>query len=102
MSDRQQAHAPTQWEIQTYHQHKHKLLEPLDGKIIWDELAPFFDSRSRAKQVVYFMLYREESYIHQVLKNHQKETQYLISRVAATEMERPSQIWEEMNAAVYK
>ena len=102
MSDRQQVPAPTQWEIQTYHQHKHKLLEPLDGKSIWDELAPFFDSRSRAKQMVFFMLYKEESYIHQILGNHRKEVQYLISWVAAAETERPSQILEEMNAAVYK
>ena len=102
MRNHQPASAPTQWEIQTYHQHKHKLLEPLDGKSIWDELTPFFDSRSRAKQVVFFMLHKEESYIHQVLGNHRKEVQYLISRVAAAETERPSQVLEEMNAAVYK
>ena len=102
MSNEKQVPPPTQWETETFHRNKHLLLEPLDGKNIWDELTPFFDSRSRAKQVVFFMLYKEESYIHQVLKDHQKEVQYLISRVAAAEAERPSQIREEVNAAVYK
>ena len=102
MSDHWRVPTPTQWEIRTYHQHKHKLLEPLDGESIWDELALVFDSRSRAKQVVFFMLYKEESYIRQVLEDHRKEVQYLISRVAAAETERPSQILEEMRAAVYK
>lgn len=102
MRNHQPAAAPTQWEIQTYHQHKHKLLEPLDGKVIWDELAPFFDSRSRAKQVVYFMLLKEESYIRSVLQHHRKEVKYLISRAAAAEAQHPSQIREEMEAAVYK
>ena len=89
MSSGKQVPPPTQWEIQTYHR-------------IWDELAPFFDSRSRAKEVVFFMLYKEESYIHQVLENHRKEVQYLISRVAAAEAEQPRQIREEMDAAIYK
>ena len=102
MSSWKQVPPPTQWEIQTYHQHKHKLLEPLDGKVIWDELAPFFDSRSRAKQVVYFMLSKEESYIRTVLQHHRKEIKYLISRTAAAEAEHPNQIREEMEAAVYK
>lgn len=102
MSDRHQIPAPTQWEIETYNRHKHLLLEHLNGENIWDVLTPFFDSRLRAKQVVYYMLYQEESYIRQILVDHGKESRYLVQRIAAAEAERPSQIRQEMEAAVYK
>ena len=102
MSSGKQVPPPTQWETETFHRNKHLLLEPALGRPVWDELAPYFDSRQRAKQVTFFELYRGDSYVGTTLQNMHREVNYLLARVAAAEAQHPGQILEEMKAAVYK
>lgn len=102
MSSGKQVSPPTQWETETFHRNKHLLLEPALGRPIWDELAPYFDSRQRAKQVTFFELYRGDSYVGTTLQNMHKEVNYLIARVAAAESSSRDQIRQEIDAAIYK
>ena len=102
MSSGKQVSPPTQWETETFHRNKHLLLEPALGRSIWDELAPYFDSRQRAKQVTFFELYRGDSCVSTTLQNMYREVNYLLARVAAAESSSRDQILQEMDAAIYK
>ena len=102
MSSGKQVPPPTQWEAKTFHRLKYLLLEPTPDRSIWDELAPYFNSRQRAKQVTFFELYRCDSYVGETLQNIHREVNYLLARVAAAESSSRDQIRQEMDAAIYK